>query len=105
MQIQKEKCDQCRLEVEDYYTHLGWIKIRIDALTVSKGRDKKGVAVTNFLPTKTLDFCSEKCFNSYFGKLIKLFVKSRPASFRKRSKEKKNAPKANSRSKSKKMAS
>ena len=92
MKIEKEKCDQCGLEVEDYYTHLGWIKIRIDALIVSKGRDKKGVAVTNFLPTKTLDFCSEKCFNSYFGKLIKL-------------KEKKNAPKANSRSKSKKMAS
>ena len=91
MQIQKEKCDQCGLEVEDYYTHLGWIKIRIDALTVSKGRDKKGVAVTNFLPTKTLDFCSEKCFNSYFTKIFK--------------KEKKNAPKTNRRSKNKKVAS
>ena len=92
MIIQKEKCDQCGLEVDDYYIHLGWIKFKIDYISMSGGRDKKGVAITDFISNKVLDFCSNECFNSYFTKVFKV-------------KEKKYASQTNSRSKNKKVAS
>ena len=92
MRIQKEKCDECGLEVEDYCVHLGWIKIRISLMSISKGRGKKGDTKTSLVSNEMLDFCSKECHNAYFAKLFKV-------------KEKKNASKTNSRSKNKKVAS
>ena len=70
MRIEKEKCDQCGLEIDDYYSHPGWIKIKIEELTVSKGRGKDRTAKTNFVSNKELDLCSVKCFEDYLEKYI-----------------------------------
>lgn len=70
MRIEKDRCDVCDKETDDRYNFKGWIRLDIKELSVSKGRKRDGCAKTNFKSDEEYDFCSAKCFNSFFKELI-----------------------------------
>lgn len=73
MRIGKNKCNICDKETEDYYVIPGWINIEIVTITICKGCEKGGNSRTRYQRYEdgALDFCSEKCFFKFFGKLFK----------------------------------
>ena len=69
MRVTKDRCEVCKKETDDRYAYKGWIKLNLKELTVSNGRDQDGHVKITCIDDKECDFCSTKCFNSFFKEL------------------------------------
>jgi hypothetical protein len=69
MRVGKDRCDVCGEETEDSYAVVGWIRLNMREISISRGRAENGTAVTTYEADKKLDFCNKTCFNKYFNKL------------------------------------
>ena len=70
MIVKKHACNYCGKEVKDYLNYDGWIKLLMEEVTISKGRDEEGKAKVAYCEDHRMDFCSIQCLNDLLAAFI-----------------------------------
>ena len=77
VKIEKQKCDHCDNETEDYHAEVGWIHF-VDGfyVSISKGRteSRKAESIVKDIKSSSyskrdVDFCNINCLIQYFKKV------------------------------------